>query len=105
MALEHRWSRRRKVCLDALVFHRLPGLIQASVLDISLEGAFIRAEHLVLPPQAGVELTFAMKVDGKQAINHIEALVIHSTRNGHGLMFKDFRLAAFQALKSILYAA
>lgn len=105
MALEHRWSRRKQVCMDALVFHRLPGLIQASILDISLEGAFIRAEHLALPPQASVELTFALELEGKQTINQIDALVIHSAHNGYGLMFKDFRLAAFQALKGVLYAA
>ena len=105
MALEHRWSQRKRVCLDALVFHRLPGMLQASILDISLEGAFIRGEHLVLPPQANVELTFALEVDGKRTINHIEALLIHSTHNGHGVMFKDFRVSAYHALKGLLNAA
>ena len=105
MTLEHRWSRRQKVCLDALVFHRLPGLIKVSILDISLEGVFIRTEHPALPPQASVELTFALEFEGKQTVNQIESLVIHSKRNGYGLMFKDFRFTAFQALKGMLYAA
>lgn len=105
MAVEHRWSRRKQVCLDALVFHRLPGLMQVGILDISLEGVFIRAEHLALPPQAVVELTFALEMDGKHIINQIEAFVIHHARNGYGLMFKDFRLTAFHGLKDALYAA
>ena len=105
MTLEHRWSRRKKVCLDALVFHRLPGLMQVSIIDISLEGVFIHAEHLALPPQASVELTFALEFEGKQTVHQIEALVIHSAHYGYGLMFKDFRPTAFQALKDMLYAA
>jgi PilZ domain len=105
MALEHRWSRRQQVRLDAFVFHRFPGLVRVNILDIGLEGVFIGAEHLVLPPQVIVELSFALKISGKQTIHQLEAFVIHHTRDGYGLMFKDFRIAAFQALEGALYAA
>jgi hypothetical protein len=103
--MEHRWSKRTPVCLDAFVFHRLSGLIPANILDISLEGVFIRVEHPSLPAQAIVELSFALKIDGKQTIQQMEAFVIHRSRNGYGLMFKDFRRGAFQALAGALYAA
>jgi hypothetical protein len=105
MALEHRWSRRQRVCWDGFVFHRHPGLIQVNILNISLEGVFIAAHHLELPPQAGVELSFAAVIAGKPAIYQLEALAIHHSGRGYGLLFKDFRLAGFQALKGMLYAA
>ena len=103
--MEHRWSRRNPVCMDAIVFHRLCGLIPTNILDISLEGVFIAAEHLVLPAQTIVDLSFVLEIDGKQTIQQMQAYVIHRSRNGYGLMFKDFRRGAFQALAATHYAA
>ena len=103
--MEHRWSRRNPVCLDAIVFHHLSGLIPTKILDINLEGAYIAVEHPVLPTQAMVELSFALEIAGKQTIQQMQAFVIHRHRNGYGLMFKDFRRGAFQALAGSLYAA
>jgi hypothetical protein len=105
IAMEHRWSRRNPVCLDAFVFHRLCGLIPANILDISLEGVFIAVEHPALPAQAMVELSFAVEIAGKQTIQQMQAFVIHRSRNGYGLMFKDFRRSAFQALAGTLNVA
>ena len=103
--MEHRWSRRNPVYLDAIVFHRLCGLIPAKILDISLEGVFIVVEHPALPTQAMVEISFAVEIAGKQTIQQMQAYVIHRHRNGYGLMFKDFRRIAFQALAATHYAA
>ena len=103
--MEHRWSLRKPVCLDALVLHRLSGLMPATVRDISLEGVFITVEYPALPSLALVELSFALAADDKRAIQQTEAFVIHQTRNGYGLMFKNFRQSAFQVLKDVLYAA
>ena len=105
MSLEHRWSARKQVCLEALVFHRLTGLSQVKILDIGLEGAFVSAEHLELPFPAVVELTFSLNIAGTENIYQLQAMVIHRTDHGYGLMFKDFRLEAYQALKGMLFAA
>ena len=104
MALEHRWSRRRQACLDAFIFHRLPGLLRARIHNISLDGVFIAVEYFALPPQAVVELSFALEVAGKPIIHQLEAFVIHSNYNGYGMMFKDYRPTAFLALRDTLYA-
>jgi hypothetical protein len=105
VGLEHRWSTRKPVSLNAVVFHRPLGLIQVTVQDISLEGAFIRCAAVKLPHQAIVELSFALDTAGKQTIYQMQAMVIHHARNGYGLMFKNFKLEAFRALKDLLYAA
>ena len=104
MALEHRWSRRKQVKLDAFIFHRLAGLIRANILNLGLEGVFIDAGCQTLPPQSSVELTFALHGNDLRTIHQMEALVIHQAHNGYGLMFKDFRHSAFQAIKAMLYA-
>ena len=103
--MEHRWSRRNPVYLDAIIFHRLCGLIPAKILNFSLEGALIAVKHPALPTQALVELSFTMEVAGKQTIQQMQAYVIHRSRNGYGLMFKDFRRSVFQALVGTHYAA
>ena len=105
MALEHRWSKRQRVCLDALVFHRKTGLIHVNILNINLEGVFISGGHIKLPPLTCLELTFGLNGGRKSNILQIEALVIHNSHNGYGLMYKDFRLGAFKELKGSLNAA
>lgn len=105
MKLEHRWSQRKKVYLNAVVFYRPLGLLRAKVLDVSLEGTFVDTGRISLPPHAMVELTFMLETEGKQKVYQMEAIVVHSQRTGSGLMFKDFKLHAFQAIRDILYAA
>jgi hypothetical protein len=105
MSLEHRWSTRKQVCLEAIVFHRSLGLLPVRILDIGLEGAFITAERLDLPVPGIVELTFAIDIDGKKIIYHLNAMVMHHTRSGYGVMFREFKLEAFRTLMDVLYAA
>ena len=105
MNLEHRRSRRKQLCLEALVFHRLQGLIPATILDINLEGAFIGAERLTLPLHAIVTLTFALDAAAKPIIRQTEAMVIHHARNGCGLLFKDAQFEAFRAVEGMRDAA
>jgi len=52
-----------------------------------------------------VDLSFAVEIAGKQTIQQMQAYVIHRRRNGYGLMFKEFRRSAFQALAGMHYAA
>jgi hypothetical protein len=105
MGLEHRWSERKPVALEALIYHRPQGLARATLLNLGLEGAFIRADHLILPVRGLIELTFGLDTGGKPHIYQLEALVIHAARGGYGLMFKDFRLDAFRAVRDVLSAA
>jgi hypothetical protein len=105
MALEHRWSARRSVNLEAIVFHRPMGLLPVRILDIGLEGAFIAGEDLKLPVPGGIELTFAIDIDGSRTLYHMSAIVIHYSRDGYGVMFKEFKLEAFRTLMDVLYAA
>ena len=105
MSLEHRWSPRKRVSLNAVIFHRPLGLQKAKVLDIGLEGAFVAADHLKLPIPAIVILSFGFDSAGKNVIHQMDAMVIHGKPGGYGLMFKDFKLEAFRVLKDALYAA
>jgi len=103
--MEHRWSMRKPVRLDALILHRQSGLIPATVLDVNLEGVFVTMEFPALPTLSMVELSFALAIGGKRTIQQMEAFVIHHSRKGYGLMFKDFRLGAYQSVKDTRYVA
>lgn len=105
MALEHRWSTRRFVNLEGIVFHHPVGLQPVRIRDIGLEGAFIAGEGLDLPVSGGIELTFAIDIDGSRAFYHMNAIVIHHSHGGYGVMFKEFKLEAFRTLMDVLYAA
>ena len=105
MGLEHRWSVRKPVYLNAVLFHRLTGLTQATIQDISLEGAFIRSETVKLFCQAVVDLSFSLDNDGRHPIYQAQALVIHQARNGYGMMFKSFRPNVYRAIQETLNAA
>ena len=105
MSLEHRWSIRKPVYLNAVLFHRLSGLAQVTIEDISLEGAFIRGEAVNLSCQTVVDLSFALGNAGRQPIFQVQALVIHRARNGYGLMFKAFKPDIYRAIQGKLYAA
>ncbi len=60
MSLEHRWSARRSVHFDAVIFHRPLGLVRSKVLAVSLEGVRAHTGRFSLPENASVELTFAL---------------------------------------------
>ena len=50
-------------------------------------------------------MTFAIDIDGKKIIYHLNAMVMHHTRSGYGVMFREFKLEAFRTLMDVLYAA
>src|SRR3569832_762712 len=105
MKLEHRWNRRRTVHLNAVIFYRPLGRLRAKVLDGSLEGAFVETGRILLPPQALVEITFALEMVGKPLIHQTEALIVHQQPHGCGLLFKDVRFDAYRAVRDFLSAA
>jgi hypothetical protein len=105
MVLEHRWNQRKQVRLNALVLHRLAGLLQADILNIGPDGVFIALEYPVLPVPAVVHLSFALEIAGKHAIIQTDAFVIHRQHNGYGMMFKDYRFTVFPPPKEALNAA
>lgn len=105
MKLEHRWSERKSMDINAIVFHRPLGLVRAKIVDVSREGVLINTGRISLPPCSIVELTFTLDMDGKTKLHQAEAIVVHQRLGHHGLMFKDFSLDMSQTLRTMLSAA
>src|SRR3569832_1066239 len=105
MKLEHRWSQRISMDLNAIVFHRPLGLVRAKIMDVSREGVLIDTGRISLTPCSIVELTFTLDMDGKPKLHQAEALVVHLRLGRLGLMFKDFSLDMTQTFRSMLSAA
>lgn len=111
MGLEHRWNQRKPVQVQAIILHRPLGLLRGRVLNVSVDGALVDTGCIILPPQALVDITFALVIDDKQRLYQIEAMVVHQggnrhTGNRHGLLFKDFTLEDFRtAVRVIIEAA
>ena len=103
MSVEHRWSQRKPVQLEGIIFHRPLGLLRCKVIDLGLNGARVDTGCITLPPHALVKLNFALDLGGKPRGYQVEAMIVHhrgTTRHGnqHGLMFKDFILKDFNSL-------
>src|SRR3569833_1689855 len=86
MKLEHRWSQRISMDLNAIGFHRPLGLVRAKIVDVSREGVLIDTGRISLPPYSIVELTFTLDMDGKPKLLQPEALKKHQHlgRRGRG---------------------
>ncbi len=110
MGLEHRWHQRKPVQVQAIILHRPLGLLRGKVLNLSVDGALIDTGCITLPPQALVDITFAIGIHGKQRLYQTEALVVHHsdnrlTGNRHGLLFKDFALEDLRSAMRIFIDA
>ena len=105
MKLEHRWSQRKSMNINAIVFHRPLGLVRAKIVDVSREGVLIDTGRISLSPSSIVELTFTLDIDGKPKLHQAEAIVAHQRLGHHGLLFKDFSLDMTQTLRTLLSAA
>lgn len=108
MGREHRWNERQTTDLSVLISARPHGLRQARIRNISTGGLFVelppRSPLPALPEDAHVELIFVHSVHHVTRLLRVPALVVRSTREGAGLMFRDFNLGAFHTLLTQLLA-
>lgn len=100
--MEHRWSMRRDVLLDAVLYHSRDGITRCSVSDLSLNGMFVETrEGCGLEPGAVVEAAFMLPRGGQSAFCRLHAKVARVTEEGAALTFLDFDLDALHSLHEL----
>jgi len=88
--MEHRWSKRFNVNVDVLLYHRGGRPIKCKTYNAGTAGIFIKSVLETLTKNSFLEVEFEEGANlryKKNRSHRIRALVIHSSKQGVGLMF------------------
>jgi len=103
--MEKRWSKRKPITLDVVLFHNDLGLLRCKTRDISLEGMFLDTGKVSLPVEDPVDLDFILHSNGDTRLHHIRAKVVRVTPQGAGVMFREFTPSVSHFLQDANYAS
>jgi len=92
MIANDRRSRRHSVLLETRLMMTDGTLVDASMRNISLDGAYLLPSHHAIPLHSLVDLS--LELDRQQF--HIQAMVVHNNEAGTGLMFRQAEPTLYQ---------
>ena len=100
--MEQRNSDRKAVSLDAVIACSRFGLIRGRIVDLGLNGLYIRAETSIVPIGAVVTVTFQPGAVTHSACLSIRGRVAHQSLHGFGVEFDDLEAHCRKALDRLL---
>lgn len=103
--MEHRCSVRKSLILDVVLNCRSLGLVGGRTRDIGMGGMFVDIGRIQLPMNALVESCILLESDGQTKPFRTEAMVVHTSRSGVGLMFSDLSPAFHQRLHELVFTS
>lgn len=86
--MEHRWSARKKVNHNTVIFNNGIPVSIGQLRDISQGGTFVNTSDCSYRRGMCLELEFVLPSNGAFARHRLSAVVRHVAGNGIGLMFK-----------------
>lgn len=86
--MNKRWNDRKPTSLELVINYPALGLLRGRATNISFDGMFIETAAISLCNYANIEVTLAL-ADHVDAPIQFQAVIIHSSNNGIGIMFKD----------------
>ncbi len=87
---------------DAMLSYPPLGLLRSKVRDISLDGMFVETRSIALHANTPVEVTVRLRKGNTREVYRLRAFVVRVTRDGAGLMFRDFDDATFRTARALL---
>jgi hypothetical protein len=100
--MEQRSSERKAVSLDAVVGCARFGLIRGRIVDLGLDGLYIRAETSIVPIGAVVTVTF-QPVEGRCGdCLSLKGRVRHQSLHGFGIEFDTLEPGCLGVLQRML---
>jgi hypothetical protein len=103
--MEHRWNLRTPVEVNVTLNYSKLGLITAKTRDLSLGGAYVKADSVNLGKHAMVEVLFPSKRNGADDLVNVSATVVRSDSRGLALQFTDFEPQSIATLTGIMNKA
>jgi len=100
--MEQRISDRRAASLDAVVGCPRFGLLRGRIVDLGMDGLYVRAETNIVPIGADVTVTFQPGEAVCNACLSIKGRVTHQSRHGFGVEFDALDPRCRAALQRML---
>lgn len=102
--MEHRWSIRKPVVFDVLVFNEEHRGVTCRAYNIGMEGMFIGTGSLRVARNSILDIEFALNDRSGQRVSYrIPVFVRHVSNGGIGIMFRNFHQHLYQSLHALLY--
>lgn len=99
--MEHRYSLRKPVSLDVLLYYQGLPVSICPARDIGLGGISVKPTRLaILPLHSPVEIELLHEDVSKRA--RLPAYVVHSSSHGVGFLFSTVSQQAFQTIRELL---
>jgi len=98
--LEHRWNKRYPVTTDVTIHHHAHPLVHGKTHDIGPTGLFIEGVPVVYRRNTMLDIEFLAQDSHHQRPpqrHRLPAIVIHSSDEGMGLMFRETTAEALEA--------
>ena len=103
--IDRRWSSRKPLRLDVLVYRDRVPVAVGTTRNIGLEGMFLETGRQRFSNQTLLEVAFPVKVDREEQRFRVPAVVVNASTAGMGLTFTAFDQKLFRALERLLYRA
>ncbi len=101
--MEHRYSLRRPMKVDIVMNYRRLGLVRGRSCNVGMGGMYVETGRIQIPVNAMVDVSVLLDtVDGACAFQ-TEAIVVHMSEGGVGLMFSDLRPGLHDLLHELIY--
>lgn len=102
--MEHRWSPRRYLEGEVIMYYSPLGSFRAVLRDISLGGMFIETGETALPVNAPVIVSLVLRNRGELSPHRLHAMVVRATDAGSALMYVDSSEEILRPLRRCLQA-
>lgn len=99
--MEHRWSERRRVCIDVKIYHNGNSVALCKTRDLSMGGMQIRVGPLGFYTNTPLEVEFEVQADGGARRYRLPCNVVHCSRDRLGVMIHETHAEAHAALSRL----
>ena len=86
--MNKRWNERKTIALELVINYPALGLLRGKATNISYDGMFIKTAAISLCNYANIEITVNLPELSDKPVQ-FQAIIIHSSDDGIGIMFKD----------------
>ena len=100
--MEHRWSLRAPIRIDIDLDCPGVGATTCTTRDIALGGVFVEMPDVLPPKNADVDLVIHLYAEGRPTQYRVKAKVVRVTRDGVGLMFRDYDMVTYRSLREVI---
>ena len=101
--MERRWTERASINVPVDLSYAGKQTGECRTRDIGLGGVFVELpDEVNLAEETPVELTFKLGTGSNLTKHRINARVVRVSKDGVGMMFRDFDAIAFRSLQEVL---